>query len=399
MTTLATKWGLDESRFWLHGDMPQDFAWFDESSGLWNVHGHPETLAILEDPATYSSNTARLYAAEADVDFGDAFDGNPVQMDPPFHSKLRKLVNRAFTPKTVADLEPRITALTHELLDDVAGRDSIELVSALAYQLPVIVIAELLGVPADERDMFKGWVEKIYDGDGEVSLNPTEEQRREIEEGLALAAKLRDYLRGHADERRRTPREDLLTQLVEAEVDGERLTPTEVATFANVLLLAGHITTTMLLGNTLLCLDAEPGVDARLRTDRSLLPAVIEESLRYLTPISTLYRATMRDVEIAGKRIPKDQLIAVRIGAANRDGRVFERPHTFDPFRSPNPHIGFGRGIHFCIGAPLARLEGRIALGILLDRFPVLRVDPDNPPTFLPTADMTGVKTLTLLTR
>lgn len=399
MTVLANQWGIDESRFWIHGRMPQEVVWFDEPSGLWNVRGHAEALAILEDPGTFSSNTARVFAAEADVDFGDAFDGNPVQMDPPFHSKLRKLVNRAFTPKTVADLEPRIASLTHELLDAVADHDRIELVSALAYQLPVIVIAELLGVPASERDMFKGWVEKIYDGDGEVSLNPTEEQRRQIEEGLELAAKLRDYLRGHAEDRLRTPREDLLTKLVEAEVGGQRLTPTEAATFANVLLLAGHITTTMLLGNTLLCLDAAPEVDARVRADRSLLPAAIEESLRLLTPISSLYRATMTEVELAGQRIPKDQLVAVRIGAANRDERVFDRPHTFDPDRAPNPHLGFGRGIHFCIGAPLARLEGRIALDILLDRFPVLRVDPDNPPTWLPTADMTGVKTLTLLTR
>ncbi|GGS07194.1 cytochrome P450 [Streptomyces aureoverticillatus] len=398
MTNLAAKWGMDESHFWLHGQEPQEIVRFDEQTGLWNVYGHAETLRILEDPTTFSSNTARVFAADNDMDFGDAFAGNPTQMDPPFHGKLRRLVSRAFTPKTVADLAPRIAALTHELLDEVAGRDRVEIVSALAYHLPVIVIAELLGVPAGDRELFKDWVEKIFDNDQQMSVKQTEEQRREIEEGLELSRKLHDYLRGHADERRHTPRQDLLTGLVEAEVDGERLTPTEVANFANVLLIGGHVTTTMLMGNTLLCLDAEPDADARVRADRSLLPSVIEESLRYLTPFASLYRVTTTDVEIAGQRIPKDRLVGVRIGAANRDKRVFERPHTFDPDRGPNPHIGFGRGIHFCIGAPLARLEGRIALDILLDRFPVLRADPENPPTFLPSPDLTGVKTLTLLT-
>ncbi|WP_405958450.1 cytochrome P450 [Streptomyces phaeochromogenes] len=397
MSDLATRWGVEESRFWLHGRMPQETVRFDEQTGLWNVYGHAEAFAIFADPATYSSDTARVFLADSDLDVGDAFDGNPVVMDPPFHGRMRKLVSRAFTPKTVAELAPRIAALTHELLDDVAGRDRVELVSALAYPLPVIVIAELLGVPAGERDVFKGWVDKIFDSDREVSLESTEEQRQDIEEGLEQARELREYLRGHADERRRAPREDLLTKLVEAEVDGQRLSSTEVANFANVLLVAGHVTTTMLIGNTLLCLDADPDADARLRADRSLLPSTIEESLRYMSPFASLYRATMTEAEIAGQRIPKDQLLAVRIGAANRDERVFERPHTFDPGRDPNPHVGFGHGIHFCLGAPLARLEGRIALDILLDRFPVLRADPEHPPTFLPSPDLTGVKTLTLL--
>ncbi|MEI5101188.1 cytochrome P450 [Streptomyces sp. PmtG] len=397
MTDLATRWNVDESRFWLHGRAPQEIVRFDEPTGLWNIHGHAEVLAILEDPATFSSNTARVYAADTEVDFGDAFVGNPAQMDPPFHGKLRKLVSRAFTPRTVADLEPRIAALTHELLDDVAGRDRVEIVSALAYPLPVIVIAELLGVPAEDRNLFKGWVDKIYDSEQQVSLKPTEEQKRELQEALALSKKLQDYLHDRAEERRRAPREDLLTKLVEAEVDGQRLSPTEVANFGTTLLFGGHVTTTMLLGNTLLCLDAEPDAEARVRADRSLLPKVIEESLRYLSPFSSLYRVTTTEVEIGGHRIPKDKVVAVRLGAANRDERVFERPHTFDPARATNPHLGFGRGIHFCVGAPLARLEGRIVLDILLDRFPALRADPDNPPTFLPSADLTGVKTLTLL--
>ena len=176
MTDIAAKWGIDESRFWLHGKVPPETVRFDEATGLWNVYSHAETLAVLEDPATFSSNTAKVFAADTEMDFGDAFKGNPTQMDPPDHGKLRKLVNRAFTPKTVADLEPRIAALTHELLDEVAGQESIEIVSALAYQLPVIVIAELLGVPAEDRGLFKDWVDKIFfyelkDGPPETGLS------------------------------------------------------------------------------------------------------------------------------------------------------------------------------------------------------------------------------------
>lgn len=322
-----------------------------------------------------------------------------MQLDPPDHGKLRKLVSHAFTPKIVAGLEPRISALTHELLDEVADRDRFELVTDLAYPLPVIVIAELLGVPSSDRPLFRKWVDQLFDNQDQFSLlDQDEEQRALLEKRMAQAQVMLDYLRAHADERRRQPREDLLTQLVQAEVDGERLTDPEVANFANLLLTAGHITTTMLLGNTVLCLDTHPEQAARVRADRSTVPGAIEESLRLLTPFAATFRLTTTEVEIAGQRIPADEVIAVRLAAANRDRRQFADPDVFDPTRDPNPHLGFGRGIHFCLGAPLARLEGRIALNILLDRFPVLRTDPDNPPVFLPAPDLTGLKTLPLRT-
>ncbi|HVK69580.1 MAG TPA: cytochrome P450 [Polyangium sp.] len=395
MTTLADTWGIHKAQFWLRGEIPDEPVRFAPELGMWNVYGYPETLRILGDPGLFSSDTLRLVP-----ELKRSNEGNLVQMDPPAHKKLRNLVSHAFTPKVVADLEPRIARLTHELLDAAEGRDRLELVADLAYPLPVIVIAELLGVPSSDRDMFKQWVDKMLENSLQFSLvKRSAEQDRMVEVALEQTKHLTDYLGAHAAERRRKPREDLLTKLVEAEVDGDRLTETEVANFANILLVAGHITTTMLLGNTVLCLDTNPDAGARVRADRSLVPAAIEESLRFFSPFAVLGRVTTSAVELGGKTIPADQLLMVWIAAANRDPRQFTNPHVFDPSRDPNPHVAFGRGIHFCIGAPLARLEGRVALNILMDRFPGLHLDPDAPPEFIPSPNMTGVRRLPLLRR
>jgi len=204
------------------------------------------------------------------------------------------------------------------------------------------------------------------------------------------------YLAEHAAERRRRPRADLLTRLVHAEVDGERLPDDQVINFAILLLLAGHITTTMLLGNTVLCLDAHRELQEKVRADRGLIPPVIEESLRLLTPFAAIGRATTREAVLGGITIPADEMLLVWLAAANRDPRQFPDPDVFDPARDPNPHLAFGRGVHFCLGAPLARLEGRVALNILLDRVGTLRTDPDDPVEFLPAPTLTGVRRLPL---
>ncbi|MGP4019061.1 cytochrome P450 [Saccharopolyspora sp. 5N708] len=397
MTAHTERWDSFPQLPWLHGQQPQQAVRFDEELGVWNVYGHQEAVEVLSDPHTFSSDVGRLLPIELDESL---VEGDLTQLDPPVHRKLRRLVSHAFTPKIVADLEPRIAALTHELLDAVADRQRIELVADLAYPLPVVVIAELLGVPSSDRELFRKWAEEQLSGGSQLSVVDDQgEQQRRLEAQGASFTQIIDYLRGHAAERRRHPRQDLLTQLVQAEVDGERLTDNEVVNFANLLLAAGHITTTMLLGNTVLCLDANPQQAARVRADRALVPGAIEESLRLLTPFALTYRATTAEVELDGQRVPADQVLSVWLSAANRDGRQFADPDAFDPTRDPNPHLGFGRGIHFCLGAPLARLEGRIALNILLDRFPQLSTDPDNAPTFMPGTDMIGANSLPLLTR
>jgi cytochrome P450 len=393
VVALAETWGAPPTQFWLHGKRPPAPVVWDEDKSVHHVYGHPEAVEVLGDPATYSHDTGRLFAVQLDERMTE---GNMLQLDPPEHTKLRKLISRALTPRMVADLAPRIAELTGELLDEVADAERFELVDRLAYPLPVIVIAELLGVPAADRPQFKKWTAKLLESSADaldhVDQNELDEQFSDLDE-------MRAYLREHAAERRSAPRDDLLTKLAEAEVDGERLGDDQVVNFANLLLIAGHITTTLLLGNTVLALDAHPEHAERVRADRTLVPGAIEESLRLIPPVARAFRATNHDTELAGQPIPRDRLVAVWLGAANRDERVFPDPHTFDPTRDPNPHVTFGRGVHFCIGAPLARLEGRIALNILFDRYPALRTDPDRPPIFHPSPDITGVRELPLVLR
>ncbi|AXB42131.1 cytochrome P450 [Amycolatopsis albispora] len=393
-TTLAQRWGLNPEQFWLRGELPERSVAYDPKSGMWNVYTYRDVVRVLSDPATYSSDTSRLLPERKEFT-----EGSIISLDPPLHQKLRKLVSHAFTPKVIADLEPRIAELTHELLDQAEG-DRIDLVSGLAYPLPVIVIAELLGVPAEDRNLFKDWVDKMLERSGQFSLNDSPEERdKMMEAAMEQLDQLIAYLGEHAAERRRQPREDLLTKLVEAEVDGVRLTDREVVNFANVLLIAGHITTTMLLGNTVLCLDEYPDQKAKVLADRELVPGAIEESLRFLSPFATTARVTNTDVELGNTVIEADQMVLVWLAAANRDPEHFTDPGVFDVTREPNTQIAFGRGIHFCLGAPLARLEGRVALNILLDRFPGLRTDPAEAPEFLPQPTMTGVRRLPLVLR
>ncbi|MEV4110174.1 cytochrome P450 [Nonomuraea sp. NPDC049695] len=397
MTDIVKRYNIPEQHFWLHGPRSGPPVEYDAAAGMWHVYGYPELHEVLSDPATFSSDTMRV-VPEAMKPKGFSMKGFITQIDPPEHGKLRKLVSSAFTRKVVADLEPRIAALTHELLDAAQERGRLELVTDLAYPLPVIVIAELLGVPSSDRALFKQWADALFQRDAKVSLaEPTEGQRVDTETALKSWKEMADYLAGHAAERRKQPRADLLTRLVEAEVDGERLPDDQVVNFAIILLLAGHITTTMLLGNTVLCLDAYPEQQDKVRADRASIPDVIEESLRLFTPFAALGRSTTREVELGGVTIPADQMLMAWVGVANRDPRQFPDPDVFNPDRDPNPHLAFGRGIHFCLGAPLARLEGRVALNILLDRLNPLRTDPDDPVEFMPTPTMTGVRRLPLI--
>lgn len=390
--TITEHWNTHPKHFWLRGEQPSETLRFDADTRMWHVYGYPEAQHLLSDPATFSSHTGRLIPETEEFSAGSL-----TQLDPPRHTKLRKLVNQAFTPRVVAGLEPRIRTIAADLLD-AAPPDRIDLVGDFAYPLPVIVIAELLGVPSSDRQLFRRWVDRMLSRSSEFSLRErSESEEQELQEALRQVKEMSAYIGEHAARRRSEPREDLLTKLVQAEVDGIRLTDQEVVNFANLLLIAGHITTTMLVGNTVLCLDGHPAERARVLADRSLVPAAIEESLRMLTPFPVLSRVTNAQTELGGRTIGADQLLMVWIGAANRDPRQFSQPHTFDLDRDPNPHLAFGRGIHFCVGAPLARLEGRVATNLLLDRYPGLRCDPQDPPVFMPTPNMIGTNKLPLL--
>ena len=269
--------------------------------------------------------------------------------DPPRHGRQRALIAKAFTPRSVAQLEPQIRAIAREL---IAGRAELELVGDLATPLPMLVIAAMLGIPAADRDRLVRWADGINGLSYSAVGGPLAQQM------IAAYQRVRDeaepYVAALVEERRRDPRDNLMTRLALAEIDHERLTGAELFGFFQLLLAAGTETTTNLIANAILC-AAEHGVP------RDLAPFV-EEVVRYRTPAQVMFRQTKQAVELHGVTIPRDAFLLVAVGAANRDPAAFREANRFDPTRDPNPHVGFGHGIHYCIGAALARLEVRVVL-------------------------------------
>jgi cytochrome P450 len=362
-------------------------VWRDPETGVWNVFRYHDVATVLADHQTFSSDFAQVYPNRAELT-----EGNVLAMDPPQHHQLRGLVSQAFTPRAVASLEGRIGELTEELLDQTEGRREIELVSDLAYPLPVTVIAELLGVPTADRHLFKSWADSLFSRE---TVDPNDEAA--MEKAAADLRRFHDYLRGHVRERRAHQRPDLISGLVAAEIDGRRLSDQEIVGFATILLIAGHITTTILLGNTVRSLDEHPQAEAALRADPAAIPGAIEEVLRYRSPFAVIDRFTTTGVQIGEQVIAPKQVIYGWLVSANRDERQFERPDQFQIERRPNPHLAFGKGIHFCIGAPLARLESRVALGILLRRFASLRVNHEFAHEPYPSPGINGTRTVHLV--
>ncbi len=396
MSELAERWKLDEERFfWMYPGndrMPRRVE-LDETTGFWNVYGYAKALYVLNNPHIFSSGTSRLMPTGNEID-----DSAITQLDPPRHTALRKLVTRAFTARAITKLESRVNSVVDDLLSKVAGTKGFDLVGEFAYPLPITVIAELLGIPASDYPLIKGWVDNMLSGTMEFSLVKLDgDLENELEYVLDQARHITDYVRELVRERGVRRRDDLLSGLVEAEVDGERLTENEVTSFANALLVAGHVTTTLLIGSTMLCLDAYPHINRAVHEDRALVPALIEESLRYFPPISSTVRVTNTEVELDGVLIGPDQMVRVWIPAVNRDAKVFTDAYEFSLARDPNPHQAFGHGAHFCIGAALARQEARIALNALFDRYPELRCDPENPPAFMTSPNLNGVTRLEVL--
>jgi cytochrome P450 len=297
--------------------------------------------------------------------------------DPPDHTKLRALISRAFTPRSIAGLEPRIRELSRQLLDRVIERDEMDLAADSAVPLPMMVIAEMFGIPAADWPLFKAWSDVILklsftrQGDEVAALV--------LGEFRATAAEMSDYLAQMIAECRSAPRDDLLTRLIEAEVDGERLPHPEILGSFQLLMVAGQETTANLINNAVLCLVENPGQLRRLRAEPGLLTSAIEEVLRYRSPLQWVMRTPTRDVEMHGQVVPAGVLVVPVIGSANREPGQFMDPGCFDIGREPNPHIAFGHGIHACLGAALARLEARIALQNLLARMENFERASDEP--------------------
>jgi hypothetical protein len=281
--------------------------------------------------------------------------------DPPRHTRFRRLVNKTFTLKRIEALTPWITAIANELLDE-SGEGELDVVQQYTIPLPVKIIARLLGIPGEEYVTFKRWSDASL---SVTSLTP-EERLKNIQEMMMYFAQMASARRAHGAE-------DLITALVEAEIEGESLQDWEVLGFCLLLLIAGNETTTNLMGNMLNILVDRPGLWQQLREDRSLVETVIEETLRYESPVRVLLRLTTRDVEVSGVTIPEGQPVGIFYGAANRDPAGFPNPDEFRLDRDLRNHVAFGMGIHYCLGAPLARAEAKITLNAFLDRFPVIK--------------------------
>ncbi|GAA2736640.1 cytochrome P450 [Streptomyces nogalater] len=365
---------------------------YDETQGVWQVLDHASVATVLADPATYSSDLSALTPAQPD--FETFRQGNFVGMDPPRHRTLRTLVSQAFTPRVVQGLGPRIEAVCARLLDTVADRDRFDLVDTLAYPLPIIVIAELLGIPAGEHRLFQEWAGVLFGGDQLGEAPDMADLERALQAIAPTVREMNGYMLEHIRARRADPGDDLTSRLIAAEADGVRLRDEEMVGFVALLLVAGHITTTALLGNAVVAFDRHPGTDAALRADPARIPAAVEEMLRWLPPFPELGRRVTRPVVLAGHDLPADTLLMAHLGAANRDPARFADPDVFDVTRSPNPHLTFGHGIHFCFGAPLARLEARIALRMLHERFRMLAIPSYEDIAYQNPAVIVGVRHL-----
>lgn len=299
-----------------------------------------------------------------------------VFFDPPAHSKLRALISRAFTPRMIANLEPRIRELSRQLLDAVKG-GQMDLATEYSVPLAMKAIAGMIGIPLADWPRYKRWSDVILGLS--YSRSGGELAERTVREFHAVTEEMSAYLKEMVEARRGQPQDDLLTRLIEAEVDRERLSHEEILGFFQLLVVAGQETSSDLINNAVLCLLENPEQLARLRAAPELLPPAIEEVLRYRSPLQWMMRTPRREVEVHGQAIPAGALVLPMIGSANRDARQFPDPDRFDIARDPNPHVAFGHGIHFCLGAALSRLEARIALTDLLARCRSLELASADP--------------------
>jgi cytochrome P450 len=333
----------------------------EESKPVFIVYRYEEVQQMLRDNETFSS------AIIIDA-FGDVLGRHVMLgMDEPEHGRHRSLVSKAFSQKALARWEDELVGkVGNELIDQFADRGSADLVKEFTFPYPTQIIAGLLGLPREDYPQFQRWSISLLS----FTINP--------ERGRAASKVLQEYFTPILAARRQQPREDLISALADAEIDGEQLSDEEIFSFLRLMLPAGVETTYRSLGNMLFGLLSSPDQLDAVRADRSLLPQAIEEAVRWEPPLLTITRVASRDTELAGVKIPAGSSVMPMLGAANRQDERFPDPNRFDIFRSQRAHIGFGHGVHVCLGMHLARLEMRVALNLLLDRLPNLRLDPEG---------------------
>jgi cytochrome P450 len=359
---------------------PMTFAlvarYADVSAGL-RDHEHMSSVGPPPPPQAYQG---RFSGAR-----------NMLGSDPPQHSRLRKMVSRDFTPRRIREMEPRIREIAKDLLDKVEAKGDFELMADLANVLPVTVIAEMLGVPAELHATFKRWSDRLVGGDKNVpGAPPPPEIVRVVDE-------LGDYFTAEIEKRRVNPGPDLVSALVAAHDEGDAMSAADLLSFVTLLLIAGNETTTNLIGNGTLALGRNPEQFDALKRNPAMLPRAIEEMLRYDGPVQATVRFTNQPVQLGGTELPAKAAALMIVAAANRDPAQFKDPEKFDITRDPNDHVAFGEGIHFCIGAALARMEAAVAFEAMVARFPRLRLkDPAFKPSYKGSYFLRGLESLPL---
>ncbi len=358
---------------------------YDEDHAVWIVFRHSDVVRVLGDYATFSS--AQLLKSKD----GIAIEGNTpsiIAMDPPRHQQLRALVTQAFSARTIAAMSPQVSAITEELVNNVLSAGEMDWMADIAVPLPVIVIADMLGLPRDGWRQYKAWTDAL--------INRSPDLPEAIQQFHGLFAQA-------IESRQQQPQDDILSRLLVSEVEGQRLSYQDVIGFCYTLFVAGNITTTNVLGNAMLCFDAFPEALARLREHPELVPSAVEEILRYMPPFragpSDLVagRTATTTVTLGDQRIAVGDRVQVNHVSANFDEQQFPDPERFDIGRSPNRHLSFGHGIHFCLGAPLARLEIATVLHALLQRFRSVRVVHEVPLEQSPSMTIFGPKRVPLV--
>lgn len=361
--------------------------WVD-SLQAWALSRYEDVIYILKNPQLFSSSA-----------FFDQLLGefNPVPeipwmitSDPPAHTRLRKLANKGFMPSMIRNLTPRVSAISLALLEPLRSKREFDFVHDFSAAFPVSVIAEMLGIEPELRVDFKRWADDIISASNRATA--TEEDRQRIRHSITDA---RAYFEATIAHRRQEPRDDLISAFVRAEEENQALTAPEILSLSILLLLGGSETTTNLLGSLIVTLLEQPNDLDRVRRDPSLIPQLVEEGLRYHSPVQALFRQTTQTVEIAGTSIPANTTVMPLLASANRDPRKFPDPERFDLTRNTDGHVALGHGVHFCLGAPLARAEAKVALEALLPYLPSLRPTA-QPITWLDSFFVRGPKTLPL---
>jgi cytochrome P450 len=362
-----------------------DPIFWSEANSYWILTRYADIVTQIQN-ANLSSNRIGAHASrmprEAKEYFRPFFtlvSSWMLMVDPPDHTRLRGLVNKAFTPRVVENMRVLVQDLVNQMLDAVQEQGRMDVIDDLANPLPATVIAELLGVPGADHQQFKKWSDDVA---GALSGIDSGATREELQALYITAQKsvleLSSYFRERVVELRRQPKENLLSALVQAEEQGDRLTEDELFANCVLLMIAGHETTTNLIGNGLLALLQNPNQQEMLTQNPDLISSAVEELLRYESPVQKMGRIALADIQIGDKQIQKGQLIVFSFAAANRDPEVFALPNQLDLARKPNRHLAFGHGLHYCVGAALARLEGQITINTVLSRMPKLRLATEN---------------------